>query len=97
MAVEIQVALALVLPDRPVEVVRAGARLPGDDPLLPQPDAPGEAIAGVLVAGDRTEASLGAARRKLQPGATYLWIVRALGEGGVPIGLSPTRVIRVAE
>lgn len=57
-----------------------------------------EPIAGALIDGGQSEAKLSAwARSRLEPGKSYVWVVRALASGEVPIGMSPPRLLRVPE
>jgi hypothetical protein len=73
-------------------------------PSEPRPLAPerglldGEPVAGILVPAGQSSVRLSAAAlSRLRPGGTYLWVVRALGTGSVPIGLSPPRLVRYPE
>lgn len=55
-------------------------------------------LTGVVVPAEELEARLTPmAQSKLEPGRRYVWIVRALGESGIPVGLSPARVIHVPD
>jgi hypothetical protein len=81
----------------------AGTYESGDVAPVPVPEVAAELLeeppqTGLLVHGSERSARLGATTRsRLAPGSTYVWLVRALGEGGVAIGVSPPRLIRVPE
>lgn len=61
------------------------------------PEVPdGRPAAGVLVTGDASETRLSDwAFRELEPGRSYVFVVRAMAAGGIPIGVSPPRLLHV--